>query len=56
MFSLPIGTNVDEIEKPIPVPEVSVAEFEALLRFFYDGYVHMISSMDSQGLLKSVIM
>jgi hypothetical protein len=37
MFGLPIDEK--EAAKPIILPDVKVTEFEALLKFLYDGYV-----------------
>lgn len=37
MFSLPLGADDSEADKTIPLPDVTSAEFEALLCFFYDG-------------------
>ncbi|KAI0088338.1 hypothetical protein BDY19DRAFT_994244 [Irpex rosettiformis] len=37
MFSLPLGADSTEGDTPIPLPDVTPSEFEALLRFFYEG-------------------
>jgi hypothetical protein len=37
MFRLPI--DEEEAGRPIILPDVTVAEFNALLKFFYEGYV-----------------
>ena len=48
MFSLPPPAGGEESkavvegatdEKPIPLPGVTVSEFNSLLKLFYDGYV-----------------
>lgn len=39
MFRLPENQNKGRVEKPTKLPDVTIAELEALLTFFYDGYV-----------------
>ncbi|KAI0694140.1 hypothetical protein BC835DRAFT_1032678 [Cytidiella melzeri] len=46
MFTLPRGDNKSEAIEPVELPDVTVAEFEALLTFFYDGMHQLTEDLE----------